>query len=288
MTLKELLPSLRLQIYAYEYTRCETWWNYKQINSPFTRLFYITAGEGYVSHSGHTYKLKPGKMILIPPFTSVDYHCPSWLEQYYMLFTAKTMTESELFTMQNYNYILDTDEMIPFLFKRLLELNPDMGLNYYNPNRKNYNSSILNGKRQISPENEFETYGILRTLIAPFIRTASGLPDLNLKNKNSLLKALLYMNENIEKQLSLKDIAKKVSLHPTYFSDSFKKYFGERPIRYLNSKRIEKAQLLLKGSDMTIKEIAFKCGFNDFDYFFRVFRKYTDTTPCSYRQKENY
>ena len=55
------------------------------------------------------------------------------------------------------------------------------------------------------------------------------------------------------------------------------------PIDYLNHYRIECASFLLTSSDMTVAEIAQRCGFSDSSFFIRQFRHYKNTTPRRYR-----
>ena len=53
---------------------------------------------------------------------------------------------------------------------------------------------------------------------------------------------------------------------------------------YLNQQRIEKACTLLRGTHMTVEEIARSCGYTDAQYFSRVFRQTTGLTPMQYRK----
>jgi AraC family L-rhamnose operon transcriptional activator RhaR/AraC family L-rhamnose operon regulatory protein RhaS len=59
---------------------------------------------------------------------------------------------------------------------------------------------------------------------------------------------------------------------------------GRSPIDHLLHVRIQKATELLAGSDRTITDIAFDCGFTDSNYFTRQFRKTTGHSPSEYRK----
>jgi AraC-like DNA-binding protein len=53
----------------------------------------------------------------------------------------------------------------------------------------------------------------------------------------------------------------------------------------VNSKKVERAQLLLYTTDMYVKEVAYALGFSEYSYFIRMFRKMTGFTPQDYRYK---
>jgi len=72
---------------------------------------------------------------------------------------------------------------------------------------------------------------------------------------------------------------------PTYFSYIFKKETGENVSTYLNQVRIEKAKELLRDETVKTYEVAYQVGFNDPNYFYVLFKKYTGCTPGEYRQK---
>ena len=62
------------------------------------------------------------------------------------------------------------------------------------------------------------------------------------------------------------------------------KEFGEPPVRYLNRLRITQAQLMLLNSRDSISMIARNVGFSDSNYFTKIFRKFTNTSPREYRR----
>ena len=70
-----------------------------------------------------------------------------------------------------------------------------------------------------------------------------------------------------------------------YLIRLFKREFGTSPVQYINKKKVERAQLLLFTTDKTVKEVAYTLGFSDQNYFIRMFRKHTDTTPQEYRRR---
>lgn len=103
------------------------------------------------------------------------------------------------------------------------------------------------------------------------------------KNHDVIKKALLYISEHFNSQLTLEDVAAHVHLHPSYFSTLFKQMTGSSFKEYLNMVRIEESKRLLSNTDFSIIDIAVAVGFEDQSYFSKVFKKYTGLTPKQFR-----
>ncbi|MCI8416708.1 MAG: helix-turn-helix transcriptional regulator [Lachnospiraceae bacterium] len=84
--------------------------------------------------------------------------------------------------------------------------------------------------------------------------------------------------------LSINEIAQDVGCTPSYLSNIFTEYTHENLVAYLNSFRINMAKDLLVNSQILIKDIGFKTGFNTIQNFNRVFKKNTNMTPKEYRK----
>jgi two-component system response regulator YesN len=93
-----------------------------------------------------------------------------------------------------------------------------------------------------------------------------------------------YIRKNYSEQITLNKIACQIHLNPNYFCSLFKKYEGIGCVDYLNGVRIEQAKRMLRRSDLKIYEIAFKIGFQNNNYFNRLFKKQTGYTPSEYRE----
>jgi transcriptional regulator GlxA family with amidase domain len=95
------------------------------------------------------------------------------------------------------------------------------------------------------------------------------------------------MKANCEGSLALEDIAKHVGVSVSHFSLIFKKKIGVSPINYFHQIKIQKACEYLKYTDILIKEIAFKIGILDTQYFSRLFTKIIGVSPNQYRKNES-
>lgn len=101
----------------------------------------------------------------------------------------------------------------------------------------------------------------------------------------NLKKAIRYIDENLEGQLSLKDISAVACMAPTYFSSVFKKFNGISPWDYITIKRVEKAKEMLRTTDMSKLEIAEKCGFTSSSNFYKMFVRVTGKKPSEYSRQ---
>lgn len=101
-----------------------------------------------------------------------------------------------------------------------------------------------------------------------------------LKKINEILD---FIHEHYNENISTSQLAKKYFLSEGYICHMFKKASGKTITGYLNDFRIEKASVLLKNTDESISEIAARVGFDDVNYFDRLFKKRMNINPKKYR-----
>ena len=92
-----------------------------------------------------------------------------------------------------------------------------------------------------------------------------------------------YLRQNYQKHLSLDDLAAQVFLSKDYIARLFRETTGMPISALLQQIRIDEACKQLTGTDIRIEDIAADCGFNDIQYFYRIFKKVTGMTPRQYR-----
>lgn len=95
----------------------------------------------------------------------------------------------------------------------------------------------------------------------------------------------LVMSNYADNNFSLSTVAGLLKMNQSYLSTLFMKQQGEGFVDYLNRFRVEKAKSLLKSTDLIIKDVGYKVGFNSTQNFHRVFKKWTDMTPQQFRQQ---
>ena len=102
-------------------------------------------------------------------------------------------------------------------------------------------------------------------------------------SKYKLRQTISYINEHLDRNLMLAEIAAAVRMSPNYFASLFKQSTGLTPHQYVMKCRIEKAKQLLHHQELTLVEICQEVGFTSQSHFTRVFRQHTKTTPKAYR-----
>jgi AraC family transcriptional regulator len=98
------------------------------------------------------------------------------------------------------------------------------------------------------------------------------------------------MNNNFQKNISIKELCKIAKMSERNFFRNFKNSVGCSPLCYLRKIRIQRASEILLSTDKSISEIAHESGFSDSNYFCRAFRKEMSTSPRQFRlakQKNN-
>ena len=287
MSLHHLLKSMDVELLACDFHRLDSWWNFRRVNSPFSRLYLITEGEAYVTHHGREYKLTQGTVHLIPCFTFCDLCCPEKFAHYHISFISRIPGGADLLSLIKCDFQYIADGEAEKLFKRLLDLNPEARLKELDPysQLKQEVQRTLSGEFGIEQGGAelMESDGVIRLLLAPFLRNSQPLTDKQHKDSLWIQKVLTYIEKHFNEELTLRFLAEYVSLHPTYFSDRFYMLTGVRPVAYIARRRIDRSQMLLLASAKSIKEIAYECGFRSVSYFNRSFRKAFHMSPGEFR-----
>lgn len=103
----------------------------------------------------------------------------------------------------------------------------------------------------------------------------------------SIISAIEYIDNNLDRRLTLDQVSSKVYLSDYYFSKLFKKETGLSFSVYLNARKIQKAMILLKESNKSVNDISDALGFTRLSYFSQTFKKYTGVAPTKYRTEGN-
>ena len=96
--------------------------------------------------------------------------------------------------------------------------------------------------------------------------------------------ALEYMKNNIQKQITLQELADIVMLDKNYFVRLFKSTYGKTPINVLIDLRMERASDLIVNTNIPITDIAESCGYSSVSYFITEYKKHFGITPLKQRK----
>ncbi|MGH0516726.1 AraC family transcriptional regulator [Bacillus cereus] len=107
------------------------------------------------------------------------------------------------------------------------------------------------------------------------------------KYSQTILACQNYITRNLYQEISLKDLADHIHMHPNYLSTLFKKEVGVSLSIYIQQEKIEEAKRLLALTALSLTDIYSLLNFADQSYFTRVFKKHTGYTPKLFRQKHS-
>ena len=102
------------------------------------------------------------------------------------------------------------------------------------------------------------------------------------KLKNEIYANLANADFNIVEEM------RKIGFNPTYFRRCFKEIVGKPPLEYMTQLRINRAKILLRQDNfVSVKNVAYACGFNDNLYFSTCFKKHVGISPIEYRKNRS-
>jgi AraC-like DNA-binding protein len=105
----------------------------------------------------------------------------------------------------------------------------------------------------------------------------------NFKSRQFRIKKVLtYIDENLSTKLTLDSLAAIINMSRFHFCRFFKKYTSMSPIEYINTRRIDEAEKLLKHRDYSVTEAALEVGFENLSYFTKQFKKYKNSLPSEF------
>lgn len=99
-----------------------------------------------------------------------------------------------------------------------------------------------------------------------------------------VINILKYVDDHITEKLSLKDIAKEFHMSNEYTSYIFKKETGKQLTQYINEQKTLLAKKLILNEGMSLAEISFHLGFENYDYFSKTFKKYAGISPSQFKR----
>jgi len=245
--------------------------NYKHKNTGGHRngrndfyLMYLCRGKLKIHHAKSKCILKAGQVIIFPPRTPVLY---------------TNISDDKI----DYRWIHFTGNQA----EKLLET---AQLPLSTPINVSVDEKITNEFQSLFNEYVDSDFLFEASSMAKFINIISLLGRAAAQvNKNritdSLRFALKYIDENYTKAIDVKELAKREHISYAYFRTIFKQKTGTSPNQYIIMLRLRNASLLLKQTDLSIKEIAESMGFSDQMYFSRIFKKRFGMTPKDFRKE---
>ena len=227
------------------------------------KFYFITEGQCVINIKGKDYQVNAGDWFFIPAGVEHSYYNinDKPFKKYWMHFDLYPSVEIFKALGLPYFVRVEKDVKVMQLFKTFA---------------KAIKSNELTDKLTVK--------ACLINLLVEYIKIAK--PDgisVQSRTEARLDDVLRYINENLEKDLSVEVLAEKYFAHPNHFIRAFKDKTGYTPAKYVKQKRIESSKRLLESTDLTTAEITEKLGFSDSAHFSRVFKEYYNMPPAKYR-----
>ena len=112
------------------------------------------------------------------------------------------------------------------------------------------------------------------------LRQTRALP---VKPSSVVYPAVVYIQDHLRQEITMKEMAELCHLSPSYFSRTFNKEMGESFVNYISSRRIQLAKELLQETGKSITQIADEVGYDNISHFTAVFKRTEGITPSAYR-----
>jgi len=222
-----------------------------------------------------------------PELTSNDIflHYTQAAEQFTMAIIQKSETELEEIVARWMTHIQKEKYKPEFVkewvIKILLEIK--MKFNSLQKFQSSYLVKILH--RTIG---DIKTIYQLQEFMTNFAKEIIGLMQQSSQPtiRAEIMEAQRYVMLNLEKKITLADVADHIYLNASYFSRLYKKETGENFIDYVTRIKMERAKELLNQTNYTVEDISYRLGYDNTSYFNKTFKNFTNLTPYKYRGNE--
>ncbi|WP_167577958.1 AraC family transcriptional regulator [Ammoniphilus sp. YIM 78166] len=232
-----------------------------------TEIFFIQEGKGQFLVGQEIISAKRGDLVLIHPF--VEHETISSVNDSIKGFSL-TFTHLHISELPKGHFNLESSPVL------LGAQTNHMAISKY--------------LEDIHTEHQDMTFGsqeIINSLLTAFIILILRSLNDNTNNHSNISiseKAIKYISQNYNKDLSLSELADVIFVSPYHLAHTFKNEIGISPIQYLIQYRIDEAKKMLLHSNLSIQEISYKVGYHNATYFNLIFKKTTGLSPGKFRK----
>ena len=277
------IESLNFQMLNVGFARHDGDWNWKNVSSPFTRIYLVKDGCARLYLPEEAVELSPGHMYIVPAHTVHSYACSGKFSHYYLHFYEGYKKETDIFDFYEFPVEVDAEPMDESLLYNMCSRHPEAELPASDPSSYDYMGKFIDYVHRynaLTLDAKLELRGSILLLFSRFVKRAQT--RVWTRDKR-LAHALDYIHNHIYDTISIDELASVACVTKCHFIRLFVKTVGLPPLQYVNKKKIDRAELMLITEEMPVKEIAYQLGFSDHSYFIRLFKKTTGLTPMAYR-----
>lgn len=244
-------------------------------------LLYFVSGEALIRCNNKSYHTKSGDLIVVNSNELHQGTCIIDPTLYYCIIFDTSLLENRYIDLCQAKFLNAINEN-KILFQNLIEYDADIS-RYFNL----FVNEIETKNNGYELMLKASIYIIIGILLRKYTRATLTINEYenrvkDLKKFNIVFK---YMENHFSEKIYIDDLCSMVGLSRFHFCRSFKNIAGQTLTQYLNAMRIDKAALMLKNENRDITDVAALCGFNDSNYFCKVFRKYKNMSPSEFIKK---
>mgnify|MGYP002792456368 FL=1 len=103
-------------------------------------------------------------------------------------------------------------------------------------------------------------------------------------NNPYIASIITYISVHLTEPIAIADLAEVLHLNPQYVMRLFKKEMGCPILQYITAQRIALSVRYLEETNISVTDVAVLCGFDNYSYFTRIFKRFTNETPLNYRK----
>jgi AraC family transcriptional regulator, arabinose operon regulatory protein len=223
---------------------------------------YVLNGTGFYEINNEMIRLSEGDMYLLPYGKAHNYYADTeepWSKIFFGVSGEGVELLIEIYNLHGYLYFQNSECLDIF-------------------------ESIFNGSRDKNIDTDNHVAIEFHKLLIKLTQKISKSQD---QYSPPIRKAINFLNNSVEVEIGISEIAKKANLSSSHFSRKFLSEVGISPYEYLIQLRMQLAERLLHMTNLPIKKIADNLCYADAFYFSNAFKKHSGLSPQNFRNKAN-
>lgn len=253
------LESINMEILEAGEVVLGRWWKAENICSPFTRIYVVTDGTGYIEHDSETLTMTKDNVYIIPAGTTISFHCEEGFTKIYFHISLRQQNGYDIFEKIKQCFSFNDPKLASLI-------------------KQNFTSDSITKIIQIK--------SYLYSIVYQCISQKKVIK--NSQYSDLILEAISFINQNLSSQLSVEKIAAGILVSPIKLRKAFKSEMKVPIGKYIDDLIMVKAENKVRQGTLSISEISEELGFSDQFYFSRCFSKKFGMPPLKYRKTNNY
>ena len=231
-------------------------------------FIYCEEGSGWIEYKSERYKLQKNQVFILPANEAHAYGS----------------TNNTPWSIYWLHFRGDNVSMFSSIIGKPVNLS-DSDKSRYSDRFLLFEEIYQNLEMGYSPENlEYVSFCLMHFLAS--VKYLNQYREINnVKETDLIQKSILFMKDNLEDKITLKEIAGCLGYSVSRFCALFTENTSYSPMDYYNQLKIQRACSYLQFSDLKLKEIAFRLGYYDPFHFSKAFKQEMEITPREYRKR---